>query len=78
MVCTELYDATQFLHFAELIKLHGTELDFIVGPEALHLLSCLLFDHNLPLLKGSKYIALMLEDTPILFWNNHQLKSEDN
>jgi len=47
--------------FTEMIKLHGTELHSIVGPEALHLLSFLLFDHNLPLLEGSKHIALMLE-----------------
>jgi len=50
-----------FFIFAELIKLCGTELHSIVGPEALHLLSFLLFDHNLPLLEGSKHIALMLE-----------------
>ena len=46
--------------FAELIKLHGTELHSIVVLEVLHLLSYLLFDHNL-LLEGSKHIALMLE-----------------
>jgi len=49
-----------FFIFAESIKLHGTELHSIVGPEALHLLSYLLFFHNLPFLEGSKHIALML------------------
>ena len=61
MVCTDMYDATQFFIFVELIKLHGTELHSIISPEALHLLFCLFFDHNLSLLKDSKHIALMLE-----------------
>ena len=61
VVCTELTMSYNFFIFAELIKLHGTELHSIVDPEALHLLSCLLFDHNLLLLEDSKHITLMLE-----------------
>jgi len=44
--------------FAELIKLRRSKLHYVIGPEALHLLSCLLFDHILLLLEGSKHFPL--------------------
>ena len=67
--------------FVRLIKHIGIELHSVVDPKTLHLPFYLLFNNNLALLEGHKYIAQMLEKIHLNFSQtiiNHQLKSKDN